>query len=420
VTVEIFKGAAAEGKIVATATATAPGGSWTSSEATPALGSGTFTALATQPSAIGNPEGRSTPVTFTVDRSPPTVTLNPLPSPSGNSAPAFSGTASDHTPVAVDIYKGDKAEGAVLATATAEVAAGEWVSSRASPSLGWGEYTAVATQPSSIGNPRGASSPLTFAVQPIAPTVATEASSEVTRTSAALYASVDPAGAEVSACYFEYGTTFSYGASIECGFLSGISAFPPGGIAAVPVFARIYGLSPGTTYHFRVVAVGEGGTGDGTDQTFTTLPPWIFNEASASAVRPSAPSAPGSARRGAGLAGIIARALTPHGQAARIAALLRSGVFKARFQAPEAGMAVVRWYYIPPVELTGGTGSPLLIASGRMRARTPGTALLTVRLTAGGFRALREARRMRLTATFVFTPLGAASERTSRTFELRP
>jgi hypothetical protein len=422
VTVEIFKGTAAEGKIVATATATATGGSWTSSEAAPALGSGTFTALATQPSAIGNPDGTSTPVTFTVDRSPPTVTLNPLPSPSGNSAPAFSGTASDHTPVAVDVYKGGKAEGVVVATATAEVGGGEWVSSRATPSLGWGEYTAVATQASSIGNPRGTSSPLTFAVQPIAPTVATEASSEVTRTSAALYASVDPAGAAVSACYFEYGPTVSYGVSIECGFVSGISAFPPSGIAAVPVFARIYGLTPATTYHFRIVATGEGGTSDGTDQTFTTLPPWIFNEASASSARPPAPSAPASARGGAAgaLAGIIARQLTPHGQAARIAALLRSGVFKTRFKAPAAGMTVVRWYYSPPVELTGGTGSPLLIASGRLRVHTAGTAQLTIRLTAAGIRALRGARRMRLTATFVFTPVGAVPERTSRTFELRP
>jgi hypothetical protein len=422
VTVEIFEGTAAEGKIVATATATGTGAGWTSSGATPALASGTFTALAAQPSGVGNPEGRSIPATFTVDRSPPTVTLNPLPSPSGNAAPSFSGTASDHTQVAVDVYKGAKAEGPVVAAATAEVDGGEWVSTRASPALGWGEYTAIATQPSSIGNPRGASSPLTFAVEPIAPTVATEAPSEVTRTSAALYASVDPAGAAVDGCYFEYGTTFSYGTSIECGFVSGISAFPADGIAAVPVFARIYGLRPATTYHFRVAAVGEGGTGDGTDETFTTLPPWIFNEATASGARPSPPSAPASARGVAAgaIAGLIARQLTPHGQAARIAALLRSGVFKARFTAPGAGITVVRWYYLPPVELTGGTGSPVLIAWGRLRVRTAGTALLTVRLSAAGLRALRGARRMRLTAKFVFTPVGAASERTSRTFELTP
>jgi hypothetical protein len=109
-----------------------------------------------------------------------------------------------------------------------------------------------------------------------------------------------------------------------------------------------------------------------------------------------------------------------HGQAARIAALLRSGGFKARFKAPEAGMTVVRWYYIPPVKLTGGTAPPVLIASGRLRFRTAGTAALTIRLTAAGIRALRGVRRMRLTATFVFTPVGGRSERTSRTFELRP
>jgi hypothetical protein len=260
-------------------------------------------------------------------------------------------------------------------------------------------------------------------VEPIAPTVATEAPSEVTRTSAALYASVAPAGAAVDACNFEYGTTTSYGASIECGFVSGVSAFPPNGIAAVPVFARIYGLSPGTTYHFRVVAIGEGGTGDGADETFTTLPPWIFNEAFASGARASAPSAPGSARGVAagGVARLIARQLTVHGHATRIAALLRRGVFKARFKAPEAGMTAVDWYYVPPaVELTGGTEpSSVLIASGRLSVRTAGTAVLTIHLTAAGIRALRGARRMLLTATFVFTPVGAASERTSRRFDLR-
>jgi hypothetical protein len=95
-------------------------------------------------------------------------------------------------------------------------------------------------------------------------------------------------------------------------------------------------------------------------------------------------------------------------------------VFKARFKAPAAGMTAVRWYYASPAALTGGTGSPLFISSGRLRVRTAGTALLTIRLTAAGIRALRGVRRMRLTATFVFTPVGSVPERTTRTFELRP
>jgi hypothetical protein len=423
VTVEIFEGPKAEGGALARATATETGGSWTSGDATPALGSGTFTALATQPSAIGNPPGRSTPVTFTVDTSPPKVTLNALPSPSGNAAPSFSGATSDRTPVTVEIHEGATAEGAVVASATAGADHGEWVSDRASPSLQWGEYTAVATQPSSIGNAGGASSPMTFAVEPIAPTVATEAASAVTRTSAALYASVDPRGGGVSACHFEYGSTPSYGASIDCGFVSGISAFPPSGTAAVPVFARIYGLRPGTTYHFRIVAAGEGGTGDGADETFTTLAPWIFNEEGSSGAAASAQSGSGNPRGMAagGVAALIARQLKPHGRTARIAALLRSGVFKAPFKAPEAGTAAIDWYYLPPAGKRAGktARSRLLVASGGLTFPAAGTAALRIHLTGAGRRLLRHSTRIRLTATCVFTPVGATSVRTSGTFELR-
>jgi hypothetical protein len=423
VIVEIFQGTVAQGAVVATATAPGTGGGWSSSQATPALGSGTFTALATQPSAIGNPAGTSTPVTFTVDRSPPTVTLNALPSPSGNAAPSFSGTATDRTSITVDVYEGAAAEGPVVASATAAGDGGEWVSSRASPALGWGEYTAVATQPSSLGNPGGVSSPLTFAVEPIAPTVATEGPSEITRASAALYASVDPAGAGIGACSFEYGVTSSYGQSVECGFVSGIGAFPPSGTDAVPVFARIYGLRPGTSYHFRVVAQGEGGTGVGGDETFTTLPPFVFNEASPPVGRPSAPSASSSARATitAAALGRIARQLTPRGRAASIAALLRSGGFRARFTAPYAGTMAAAWYCVSPAaELTGGTApAPLLVASGRLRVRKAGTAVLEVHLTSVGVRVLGHARRMRIIAAFAFTAAGAAPVRMFRSFDVR-
>ena len=103
--------------------------------------------------------------------------------------------------------KGGADTGPIVATATGEALGGEWVSGKASPALPWGVYTAVASQPSSIGNPTGTSSPVTFAVQAIAPTVATEGAADVTRTSAALYASVNPRGGGVSACYFEYGST---------------------------------------------------------------------------------------------------------------------------------------------------------------------------------------------------------------------
>jgi hypothetical protein len=411
VTVEVFAGPTAEGQPVATAMATASGGSWRSGEASPELGSGTFTARAVQQSTIGNPPGRSLPVTFIVDTAPPAVTLDAPPSPSPNRVPAFSGTASDHTPVAVEIHEGATANGAIVATAGAETRGGKWVSAKASPALPWGEYTAVASQPSSLGNPSGASAPVTFDVQPLLPIVATEAAAAVTRTSAALYASVDPRGGGVSACYFEYGTP-SYATQIECGFVSGISAFPPAETAIVPVFARIYGLSPGATYHFRIVAVGEGGTGEGADATFTTLPPRSGEAASRG-------SSPGGVAAG-GMAALIARQLAPRGRAARLTALSTSGLFRQRFKAPAPGRAAIAWYYARPAAKLASTGAraPLLVASGGLRFRAPGTAAVAIRLSAAGRRLVRASRHLRLTATCVFTPAGAPSVRASVTFEL--
>jgi hypothetical protein len=376
--------------------------------------------VARQTSALGNPDGASKPVTFTIDTAAPAVTLNAPLSPSGNRAPSFSGAASDHTPVTVDIYKGATAQGAAVASAQGEAAGGRWVSVKASPSLSWGEYTAVARQPSSLGNPTGASPPATFAVAPIGPAVVTEPASSVTRTSAALYASVDPHGAGVGACNFEYGATSSYGHSIECGFVSELSAFPPSGTAPVPVFVRIYGLSPGTSYHFRIVAVGEGGTGEGADETFTTLPPWTFGEAGSSGARTAPSNASGGMSAGE-IAALIAGELIPRGRAARIASMLRSGVFKALFTAPEAGTARIYWYYLPRASkrASNTARSPVLVASGGLTFHAAGTASLSIRLAAAGWRMFRASRRLRLTANCIFTPAGATAVRASATFELR-
>ena len=127
--------------------------------------------MAIQKSSIGNPDGRSAPVTFTVNTSPPAVTLATPKSPSNITAPTFTGTASDSTPVTVEIYAGSKAEGTLVATATATPIAGQWSSAPSTPALASGIYTAIAVQPSSIGNPSGKSSPETFVVDTSSPKV---------------------------------------------------------------------------------------------------------------------------------------------------------------------------------------------------------------------------------------------------------
>ncbi len=418
VIVRVYEGSKPEGAEVAKVTTTAAGGSWSVGATLPS-GDHTYTALATEVSGLGNSPGKSSAVTFEVNTEPPVVKLLKGPQErSSDRKPSFSGTASDSTPATVDIYQGANPEGPIVASIEARVEGGEWFADQTEP-LEFGEYTAVARQPSSIGNEGGKSAPARFVVAQIPPVVLTEAPSAIAETHAALYASVNPAGGPVSACNFEVGATPSYGREVGCGFVSGASAFPPAGVGFVPVFIRIYGLRPSTTYHYRVVAAGEGGTGTGADQTFTTLP----QEGSRAPSAPP-PSAPAHGA-GTGVAAVFAEQVIPTGRAARIGALLKNGLFKQRFKAPEAGTAVVKWYYLAPGARLAGAQhakkaapTPVLVASGSVTFHAAGTASVKLRLTPAGRRLLRHSRRVRLTATCAFTPVGGATITASGTFQL--
>jgi large repetitive protein len=171
VRVRIFKGSSASGTPSAEAHATGTGGGWSSGAASPALADGSYTAVAVQGSSHGTGEGTSEAIHFTIDTAPPHVTLSAVTSPSGNTSPSFSGTASDTTTVTVRVYAGANAEGAVVATAGASGTGGSWSSGKVSPSLPSGEYTAQAEQSSSLGNGAGTSNAVTFTVDTSSPTV---------------------------------------------------------------------------------------------------------------------------------------------------------------------------------------------------------------------------------------------------------
>ena len=155
VEVLVYKGSSAGGSPVAEAFASGTGGGWSSGTVTKALPEGSYTAIAVQSSSLGNPDGVSEAIHFTVVTASPKVTLNSIASPSGNTTPSFTGTGTDTTPVTILIYPGSKAEGAPVSSAGATGTGGSWTSGHASPSLGAGvhEYTAVAEQNSSLGNP---------------------------------------------------------------------------------------------------------------------------------------------------------------------------------------------------------------------------------------------------------------------------
>ncbi|MCX6307218.1 MAG: fibronectin type III domain-containing protein [Bacteroidetes bacterium] len=78
--------------------------------------------------------------------------------------------------------------------------------------------------------------------------------------SARLNGSVNPNGAATN-YHFEWGTSISYGNTT--GTVSAGS-----GTSAVSVLSTITGLTPGTTYHFRVAGTNIAGTSYGNDLTF--------------------------------------------------------------------------------------------------------------------------------------------------------
>ncbi len=102
--------------------------------------------------------------------------------------------------------------------------------------------------------------------KPPNPTVLTGAASGVAQTSATLNATVNPEGFEVSACYFEYGTSPFFGSSVPC------SSAPGSGTSPVAVSALAGGLKPNTAYYFRIVATNAEGTSYGGEGTFSTPP----------------------------------------------------------------------------------------------------------------------------------------------------
>jgi calcineurin-like phosphoesterase family protein len=97
------------------------------------------------------------------------------------------------------------------------------------------------------------------------PIVRTDPPILVSATGATLAGSLDSKGGSAT-YWFEYGPTPAYGSETPSRGAAPLSA-------SQPVSEGIAGLSPATTYHYRLVAAGESGEGAGADGSFTTAAP---------------------------------------------------------------------------------------------------------------------------------------------------
>lgn len=97
------------------------------------------------------------------------------------------------------------------------------------------------------------------------PAVVTGGVSGVHQTSATLHGTVNPNSSSTT-YYFQWGLTSGYGDT-------GRTFSAGSGTTAKAVSDSIGGLTPGTTYHYRLVATNQFGTSVGRDRSFTTAGP---------------------------------------------------------------------------------------------------------------------------------------------------
>ena len=170
VIVHVYEGSGTGGKEVVALTAPVSNAKWSVSVAS-ALGEGEYTAQATQVSSLENGPGASGTVEFEVVTKPPVVVLTGLPARSKTTKPTFSGSVSEPGAVTVHVHEGSSVSGKEVGSVKVTVAkAGSW-SVAASSGLTEGVYTAVAVEPSAIGNEPGESEPSVFEVVTKAPVV---------------------------------------------------------------------------------------------------------------------------------------------------------------------------------------------------------------------------------------------------------
>jgi hypothetical protein len=128
-----------------------------------------------------------------------------------------------------------------------------------------GISVAAGTASDTAGNLAGAAGPGTTFTVDNSPVVTTLTATNLTLTGAVLTGTVNPNGLSTVA-------VFESGADTNYGTVSALTLTPDNGTVDQAVNATLTGLTPGTTYHYRVAATNSAGAALGVDLTFTTAP----------------------------------------------------------------------------------------------------------------------------------------------------
>jgi hypothetical protein len=257
-----------------------------------------------------------------------------------------------------------------------------------------------------------------FTTPPAAePLASTLAASLVQETDAQLNGKVDPEGGAESEYFFEWGA--GPGTSYEH---ATIAVSLPSDGAQHTVFATVTGLTPGSEYHFRLVAKNELGSVPGADLKFTTTTtPTKEPAQEAHASEPSATSGPSGGSSSAGSGGPpppgkpeAEPSSGPLFKSIQLASTQHGGKVRGSLVVSAAGSG--GWLQIEL--LVKGAAAPVgkLVRS----ALRPGKLAFALHLSSDGKAALRRDGRLSLTVKFTLTPPHGAAVAVTRTVAVRP
>ena len=213
-----------------------------------------------------NPTGRTEGLdqTFTTSAIAPTVTTGSAGSITPSAATLTGTVNANNADTAVTFQYGLTTAYGMSITASPDTVTGTSntnVSAALSGLLPYTTYHFRAVGVNTAGTIEGLDA--TFTTGKLAPAASTNAASHVAPTGATLRGTVNAMN-DSTTVTFQYGQTDSYGSEVVA------AESPVSGASGTLVSHVITGLTPNTTYHFRIVAHNSAGTTYSSDTTFTT------------------------------------------------------------------------------------------------------------------------------------------------------